>query len=353
MDKTLLILGTHFIDEAVISEYKKMRDTPNVDAILAIDNNAYKYAFQNRIEDKIFYGVSVKCFFFDSKLHDEMNLPYFSADSKEFGRVMWTNGDYRFYYVKKYFPNYEYYWQFDYDIFCNAPTYEGFLKKFANNRADLIINHFRNETKDSDWCWTHGIDWVYKDAQIYGSFYPVVRLSASAVDFLYNRRLAHKEIFHEDGNKNKWLNCELFTTTELMNNGFSCENLDEPNVKFQPNFYLNDERIFLNPDNKLYHPVKSARTEIDKLKTQIDDLNLSRRKLFLTSFLNLLSAVTTVNIKSLPTYFNEQFTFVMLSIPDGGGQQLRLLLCGKTFGRRNLYRLALRREICKYRHQKI
>ena len=43
MPKTLLILSTHFIEKGIISEYKKMRDTPNVDAILAIDNTAYKY----------------------------------------------------------------------------------------------------------------------------------------------------------------------------------------------------------------------------------------------------------------------------------------------------------------------
>ena len=64
MSKTLLILSTHFVNEAVISEYLKMQNTPNVDAILAIDNNAYKYDFTQRIENKVFYGSSVKCFFF-------------------------------------------------------------------------------------------------------------------------------------------------------------------------------------------------------------------------------------------------------------------------------------------------
>lgn len=49
MSKTLLILSTHFVDQVVIAEYAKMRDTPNVDAILAIDNNAYKCEFKNRI----------------------------------------------------------------------------------------------------------------------------------------------------------------------------------------------------------------------------------------------------------------------------------------------------------------
>ena len=76
LDKTLLCMSTHFVEYAIISEYMKMQNTPNVDAILAIDNNAFKYDFTERIENKIFFGVSVKCFFFDSKLHDEMDLPY-------------------------------------------------------------------------------------------------------------------------------------------------------------------------------------------------------------------------------------------------------------------------------------
>ena len=358
-----------------------MRNAPNIDAILAIDNNAYKYDFKNRIENKIdsdafnisisglsnriddIDGISVstfntaisglssrsvKCFFFDSKLNDEMNLLRINFyGEKDFGRVMWTNCDYRFYYVKKFFPNYKYYWQIEYDVFCNAPTYEGFLKKFKNNRADLLINEFRTTKKNSaDWIWNQHIDWAYSDDKaIYRSLYPVVRLSARAVDFLYNQRLHYKKIYNPEDDKNRWQNCELFTATELMNNGFLCENLDEPNVRYQPNFYLNDDRFFLIPDNKLYHPVKSVQSEISKLQTQINDLNLSQRKLFLTSLVKLLNEITVVDIKSFPIYFNEQFTFAILSIPNGGGQ--RALLYGSMRG--NLYRLTLRRKICQYR----
>ena len=54
MNKTLLFMSTHFVDYAIISEYMKMQNTPNVDAILSIDNNAFKYDFTERIENKIF-----------------------------------------------------------------------------------------------------------------------------------------------------------------------------------------------------------------------------------------------------------------------------------------------------------
>ena len=326
MSKTLLILSTHFIDENIISEYLKMRNTPNVDAILAIDNNAYKYDFKTRIENKIFYGSSVKCFFFDSKLHDEMELPYFNySDETTFGGVMWHNCDYRFYYIKKFFPDYDYYWQFEYDVFCNAETYEGFLKKFETSRADLIIKNFRQEKLNGTWGWTHGMDWIYHNQELYGGLFPAVRLSARAVDFLYKRRLAHKNIYKLNDSESRWAHCELFTPTELMNNGFSCENLDEPNVHLQ-NFYLNDDRFFLKHDDKLYHPVKSAKNEIAKLKNQVEDLNLLSRKIFVTSLIKFL------DVKGLPHHVSPDFNYMIMPIVTRGGGQPLLYYAAQIFG---------------------
>lgn len=347
MSRTLLILGTHFIDEAVVSEYKKMRDTPNVDVIMAIDNNAYKYEFRNRIESKIFFGVSVRCFFFDAKLHEEMELPYFTFYGvKDLGGVMWSNGDYRFYYLRKYFPDYEYYWMIEYDVFCNAKNYGGFLQKFADDRSDLVIADFRHEQKNGSWHWTHGTEWVYGDWEVYGSFFPVVRLSARAADYLYERRLAHKEIFREDG-KSRWIFCEVFVPTELMHAGYSCGNLNESEVKYKPNRYLNDERLFVTPDDHLYHPVKSARGEISKLQEQVAGLNLSLRKLFLTTL------IRAVDMKSLPVQFEQQFNFAILKIALGGGRYSQFLLLGTNTRQCDLHRSALRRQICGCRRCRV
>ena len=55
MNEILLVLCTHFIDEAIISEYRKMQNTPNVDVILAIDNTNFKYDIteKGRVQDII------------------------------------------------------------------------------------------------------------------------------------------------------------------------------------------------------------------------------------------------------------------------------------------------------------
>jgi hypothetical protein len=110
MKRTLLVLSTHFVDETVISEFRKMKNAPNVDAILAINNEECRFEFKNRVENRIFFGTSCKCFFFDANLHDNLELPYFTYDGPEnFRANMMGNCDYKFYYLRKILPDYDYY----------------------------------------------------------------------------------------------------------------------------------------------------------------------------------------------------------------------------------------------------
>ena len=322
--KTLLVLATHFIDENVISEYRKMQNTPNVDAVLMIDNTNLKMDFQSRVEDKIFFSTTCKCFFFDSALNDEMKLPYFTLDDKKvFGGVMLANGDYKFYYARKFFPDYGYYWIIEYDVFCNAKTYAGFLKKFKHSYADLIINGFGKAEKKAGH-YLEGINWLYNDLEkVYKGVFAVVRLSARAIDFLYKRRLELKEIFQSLNDKDShWIFCEVFVSTELFNNGFICENLNEDRVRFLPHIYLNDERFFLQRDNHLYHPVKSVKAEISKRDKQYADLFFRFRKNFFTHLSEILNSSFNQNILQL--YVNEDFKVMVVDLTNNGGGKREL-----------------------------
>ena len=313
-----MVLTTHFIDENVISEYLKIKNTPNVDAVLAIDNTSPKIEFKKRVEDKIFFDTSVKCFFFDLALNAELQLPAFIQNGeKNFGKTMYEDGDYRFYYFRKNFPDYDYYWMIDYDVFCNAENYAGFLEKFADNHADLLIQGL-NEVKKSDDGFLKNLDWLYNDTdKLYSGLFAVVRLSARAIDFLYQKRLELEKIFRNSSAQFKqWVFCEVFVPTELRNSGFICENLNEYRVKFLPYIYLNDERFFLKPDNHLYHPVKSVKAEISKLKNLYADLFFCFRKNFLIHLYEKLSAISTLNIKDLPIQFNESFTSMRIDLTE-------------------------------------
>lgn len=349
--KTLLVLATHFIDENIISEFRKIKNTPNVDAVLAIDNTNPKIEFQSRVENKIFFDTTCKCFFFDSKLNDEMQLPQFTYFKnwiyKNFGDIMWNNSDYRFYYLKKFFPNYDYYWLLDYDVFCNAENYAGFLEKFSDNTADLLINKLRTEENNGKWEWCHHLKWIYKTPEIYAGFFAVVRLSARAIDFLYKKRLEHKKIFQNTAeNLKRWPGSEAFVPTELMNAGFVCENLNAEHLNYKPDIYLNDERIFLNPDDNLYHPVKSVKTEISKMQAQYDNLFLLYQKVFFNSLAEKLVEISIM--KNLSMHFDKNFNYVVLALPSMGGINLALRYEARFMQGKIFVSLAFEGEYEKY-----
>ena len=126
---------------------------------------------------------------------------------------------------------------------------------------------------------------------------------------------------------------EVFTPTELMNGGFSCENLEEKNVALK-NFYLNDERFFLQTDNHLYHPVKSVKAEISKMQTRYDEIFLLYRKVFFTSLVEKLNLIS--DVKNFPMQFDKEFNYVILAIPNWGGVRIlpfatRQDLCREKF----------------------
>lgn len=329
MKRTLLVLGTHFIDENVISEFRKMKNTPNVDAVLMIDNTNPKIEFKNRVENKTFFGTNCKCFFVDQELNDELQLPYFEeGGKKDFAKNSLHNGDFRFYYLRKFFKDYVYYWLIEYDVFCNAENYAGFLKKFDQNHADLLIQDLLggNKIKTS---YIERIEWVYNDLEkVFQGLFAVVRLSARAIDFLNKRRLDHIKIFHSSNMEDKrWIFCEIFVPTELVNAGFICEDLGEKRVKFLPQIYLNDERIFIKPDNHLYHPVKSVKSEISKIEKQYADLFYSFRKIFLTNLAEKLNQIPIV--KDLQIQFAEDFSSVVIDLLNRRGGQAT---CGLKLG---------------------
>ena len=161
--RNLVFITTHVINKAVISEYKKMCKVKDIDCILAIDNSSVKIETDSRVKEMEFFGTKVKCFFFDEELNDELKLPdYFkNRKSKNFAETMWYNPHYRFFYVKKIFPNYDFYWQFEYDIFCNGDSYEPFFSKYEQCDEDLLICDLRPEDINGDWYWSHEFDWAH------------------------------------------------------------------------------------------------------------------------------------------------------------------------------------------------
>ena len=291
MKKNLVFISTHIINEAVISEYKKMAKGKNYDYVLAIDNENFKTEIDNRISEKEFFGTKVKCFFFDKKLNEELKLPKYERNnlSEDFGKIMWYNGEYRFFYVKKYFPDYDFYWQLDWDCYFNGESYDAFLDQYLDRNEDLLILDFRKEILNGNWYHSKYVEWLYKDKEIYGSLYCISRISGRAADFLYDAIFKIEEKYKnlDDKSKSFWPFCELVTPTELMNNGYTCADIHQDTITYNKEYDLNTNRLFEHPDNLFYHPIKgdfinrenTLKKENQELKRKIKRLRIQNKTL--------------------------------------------------------------------------
>lgn len=281
-NRTLAFISTHVINRAVISEYRKLSKVSGCDCILVVDNTSLQIPWTSPVMEKEFYNTKVKCFFFDKTLHDALHLPWYAQNRKtgQFSEIMWYNSDYRFYYVRKIFPGYDYYWQFEYDIFCNGDSYQPFFDTYARQTEDLLVLKFRKEQLNGKWYWSKSVDWIYKDLPIYGSFFPIARLTGKAVDFLYERRLKQEEIYRSlpDSKNAEWPFCELFVPAELVNNGFTAASMEEKQITWNMEYDLTEVRLFEHPDNLLYHPVKGQFIEREQ-KLKAENTSLTKKVL--------------------------------------------------------------------------
>ncbi len=262
--KTLVFLKTHFINDFVLSELEKIRacDTDNQKTVLFIHNHLnFLKTEKNGKQILNFNNKEQECFIFDENLFSEFKLPVYSdkLNNISFSRMMWYCCDYPFYIMQKYYPDYDYYWQIESDVYCNGESYKPFFEKFENDTNDLLvtncikIDNFKlpNGQKQSD-------EWVYTTPKRAVGMFMVVRMSNRAASLCYRRRLEHAELFEKvkDDANNKWVYCEYFCATECLNQGYTCDSVKESNLRFLPEYDIKKD-IPKQYDNMLYHPIKS------------------------------------------------------------------------------------------------
>ena len=262
--KTLVFLKTHFINDFVLNELGKMRacDTKNHKTVLFIDNHVNILNSEDNGKKVLKFNKKKQdCFILDEELYKELNLPYYAkhSDNLFFSKLMWYCCDYPFYLVRKYYPDYDYYWQIESDVFMNGENYKPFFQRFKNNTNDLLLTNYieidnfkpQDGSRQSD-------EWIYDDYKRGVGMFMVVRMSKRAIDYCYKRRLEHAKVFEKakEDSINKWVYCEYFAATECRKKGFTCASLGEENLRFLPKFNIETD-VPKEPNWNLYHPIKS------------------------------------------------------------------------------------------------
>ncbi|MGO2734671.1 acyltransferase [Psychrobacter sp.] len=194
------------------------------------------------------------------KFLEENNLQYFK-------RAGWQCGDYMLYAARMELEKkYDYYWIVEPDLRLNINV-PSFFKKLEGKTEDLIGIYFGY--RKNNWGWYGSMSFLYPE-KVSGLYFPFLRVSAQAVDFLLKKRVEYgrlEEIRRLDFTSNSlikdYANDEAFVASTLRNNGFNCIAVNDFSEDLISGYFstefpiseLEEKSPYLK--NKIAHPVLS------------------------------------------------------------------------------------------------
>jgi hypothetical protein len=193
--------------------------------------------------------------------------------------AMWRCGDYGLYAVREAVPDASCIWLLDHDTRINSDHLGDFFGPEAWPEADLLAAFYRRA--EPDWAWYEAIRTFYRIP--YRCMFPIVRLSAVAVDGLYRERIRIGVEFARSGGSSDWPNDESFVATYLTGGGAVCRDLNHgAGAAYGDDTYSWIERPIsaaqldaTSRDGKIYHPVSCGQ---DYLAAMRRALHMHRRQ---------------------------------------------------------------------------
>jgi hypothetical protein len=219
--------------------------------------------------------------------------------------LLWMCGDFPFYCAQRQIPNYDYYFQIEFDVHFvrQNPLYlEGLISRLGGYDAVPydFLGTLLSEAPDH-WYWKANAAKVYP--RVYEGLFAFIGLSQSAVRYLFEERLA--EAARKPGT-NDLMHCEAFAASALMSAGtFKCATVNDlihHSVKrptFRPaNPFLLGGILDEDPKVEMCHPVLDADGYLEKA------LDHASRTASLPTFSDMLQGLPP---KLVPPEMKERF----------------------------------------------
>ena len=250
-----MLLRTHVLTEAILCQARAIASHPQYKIVLAVDNERLGHE-QDEFDTMVLSREGFHSLGLRSDLRD----------------VFWRCGDYPLYVARAKYPGCKRFWQYEYDVVLNHRHPGEFLAKIdrALSEDDFLSTYIR-EAEDS-WFFKQAMQGRYPN--LFACYFPLVRISSSAIDFLRQRRVLDGD---RDGSGD-WPNDEVFVATELINNGFRCADLASYGNCYSKATFAFDV-LFHNadlpePDGLIYHMVRSGAQYARKMEVLKDDADL-------------------------------------------------------------------------------
>lgn len=178
--------------------------------------------------------------------------------------AMWRCGDYSLYAVREAVPDAAQIWLLEHDVRINGGDLGRFFGAGAAwPEADLLAAFYRRA--EPDWAWYGSVAPLY--ATPYRCLFPILRISAAAVDALYRERVAISREFARSARLPDWPNDEAFVASFLTCSGHVCRDLnhggarlyDETTFSWRERPHSEKQLAAAPRDGRLYHPVLGGR----------------------------------------------------------------------------------------------
>ena len=258
--RNLVVLRTHFVDQRLLDFSESVEAAPDYDVVVAIDET------RGPVDTFGIAKLSMTTEVFDG-------LGVYTALSD----MLWRCGDYPLYLARRHRPDFANYWLIEYDVAINRPDAVGFFQEFdGTHDHDFLSTYFHEREAD----WRFGDTMQAEYPVVWRAYFPLVRLSGRAIDFLLQRRvLATSKIMAiAPESRPEWPNDEAFVACEMHYNDFECADFNRlgdyydrrtfrPDVLFHPH-------LLPAHDGKIYHMVRSGK---NYLRTIWPGVNNSER----------------------------------------------------------------------------
>jgi len=252
MSRTALLIRTHFVDERLMAFADRLAAGGVFDV----------YALADETRGVLDFGRLPKVSLTAETIGD-LGL-YAEAPN-----LLWRCGDYGLYAARKALPQYDAFWMIEPDVRLKADRPCDILARFPGpDSADFLAGRLR--PADSDWDWDATMS--AEDGPVWRCLFALVRVSARAIDLLYDaRRRLGAERIAQGADPKTWPNDEAFVATTLARSGVIMHDLNDfgqvyDEIGFSYWFPVSERELeATGRENWVYHPVLSGQAYFLKL----------------------------------------------------------------------------------------
>ncbi len=187
--------------------------------------------------------------------------------------MTWSCGNYVLYDAHQHLPEYDQFWMMEYDVIISRP---GRLLRADRLpvQGDFLASYLR--PAETNWHWITSLQGQFR--HVYRCFFPLVRIAARAVDFLFDLQANDSRFWSNDMEQDgsAWPNDEAFAATLLQNGGCSCADLNQFGAAYTEDSFSWHKPSHLSAlpphDGRLYYPVRTGQSYLHVVNQhQTDD----------------------------------------------------------------------------------